>query len=252
MKQRTQPDDGDLLPVIKEITDNRPTYGYPRVTALLNRQRTEDGLSPVNHKRVYRIMRENDLCLARHTGKSFRQTHDGKVITMRSDLRWCTDIFGIRCWNGDFVWVIFVMDCHDREVIRWAASSVGIKGELVRDLAAECFAQRFPGHKQVPHRLEWLSDNGPQFVATETIHFIRSLGITVCTTPAYSPESNGMAEAFVKTFKRDYVYVNSIPNAEAVLEILPKWFKDYNEVAPHRGLKMMAPRQYREQTTTAV
>jgi transposase InsO family protein len=61
-----------------------------------------------------------------------------------------------------------------------------------------------------------------------------------------------MAEAFVKTFKRDYVYVNSIPNAEAVLEVLPKWFKDYNEVAPHRGLKMMAPRQYREQTTTAV
>lgn len=55
MKQRTQPDDGDLLPVIKEIVDKRPTYGYPRVTALLNRQRFEEGLSPVNHKKVYRI-----------------------------------------------------------------------------------------------------------------------------------------------------------------------------------------------------
>jgi transposase InsO family protein len=70
-------------------------------------------------------------------------------------------------------------------------------------------------------------------------------------TPAYSPESNGMAEAFVKTFKRDYAYVNNLKDAETVLGSLPGWFSDYNEVAPHRGLKMMAPRQYRELSTTA-
>ena len=243
--------DEDVLSSIKKITDDRPTYGYPRVTALLNRERRGCGLGTINHKRVYRVMRENNLTLTRHTGKSYRQTHDGQVITMRSDLRWCSDIFGIRCWNGDFVWVIFAMDCHDREVMRWSASSIGVNGELVRDLVAEVFETRFAGHKQAPHRLEWLSDNGPQYTARESVDFIRSLGLTVCTTPAYSPESNGMAEAFVKTFKRDYVYVNNLPDAVTVMEQLPKWFEDYNEVAPHRGLKMQSPREYRRATNPA-
>ena len=54
-----------------------------------------------------------------------------------------------------------------------------------------------------------------------------------------------MAEAFVKTFKRDYVYVNDIWNAESVLEALPSWFEDYNNFAPHKGLKMMSPRAFR-------
>lgn len=54
-----------------------------------------------------------------------------------------------------------------------------------------------------------------------------------------------MAEAFVKTFKRDYVYVNELPNAQTVLDSLQSWFDDYNENAPHQGLKMRSPREFR-------
>jgi hypothetical protein len=50
-----------------------------------------------------------------------------------------------------------------------------------------------------------------------------------------------MAEAFVKTFKRDYVYTNELSSAVKVLDQLPGWFKDYNENAPHSALKTMAP-----------
>jgi len=64
-------------------------------------------------------------------------------------------------------------------------------------------------------------------------------------TPYYSPESNGMAESFVKTFKRDYVYMNDLPDAISVMEQLSFWFEDYNENHPHRGLKMLFPREYR-------
>ena len=66
-------------------------------------------------------------------------------------------------------------------------------------------------------------------------------------TPSYGPESNGMAEAFVKTFKRDYVWSADLFDARKVMEQLPHWFEDYNEVAPHKGLRMLSPRQLRRQ-----
>lgn len=62
------------------------------------------------------------------------------------------------------------------------------------------------------------------------------------TTPSYSPESNGMVEAFVKTFKRDYAALDQLENKYEVMKKLSTWFKDYNENAPHQGLKMLSPR----------
>ena len=62
---------------------------------------------------------------------------------------------------------------------------------------------------------------GPAYVAHETVRFGRQLGLAICTTPPYSPESNGMAEAFVKTFKRDYVWVSNTCNSLIVLKQLP-------------------------------
>jgi putative transposase len=53
-----------------------------------------------------------------------------------------------------------------------------------------------------------------------------------------------MAEAFVKTFKRDYVYVHDRPDAQTVLSQLPQWFEDYNEIHPHKGLRLKSPREF--------
>jgi transposase InsO family protein len=64
----------------------------------------------------------------------------------------------------------------------------------------------------------------------------------------YSPESNGMAEAFVKTFKRDYVCFGNLKDAKTIVAQLPMWFNDYNEKAPHKGLKMLSPRGFLEET----
>ena len=72
----------------------------------------------------------------------------------------------------------------------------------------------------------------------------RSLGFDVRTTPVYSPQSDGVAEAFVKTFKRDYVWFGDISNAEAVMKQLPFWFEDYYNNPPHKGLGMKSPREF--------
>ena len=66
---------------------------------MLHRQRRGTGEPPVNHKRVYRVLRDAGLLLTRHTGKPTR-IHEGKIITLKSDLRWCSDAFEVRCWNG--------------------------------------------------------------------------------------------------------------------------------------------------------
>lgn len=90
-------------------------------------------------------------------------------------------------------------------------------------------------------RIEWLSDNGSIYTANKTREFAKELGLDACTTQAYSPERNGLAEAFVKTFKRDYVRVHDIETAEEVLLQLHKSFDDYNNNHPHMGLKMKSP-----------
>ena len=231
--------DAILTQNIREILVNRPTYGYRRITAILRKRRN----LTVNHKKVYRVMKDANLLLQRFTGKPQR-THDGKVITLKSNTRWCTDAFGIQCWNGEQLQVAFSMDCCDREVISWVTSNRGICGELVRDLMTDTLEKRFPGARQTPKELQWLSDNGPGYTARQTIYHGRQLGFEICTTPSYSPQSNGMAEAFVKTFKRDYAYINDLSSAEAVRQQLVSWFEDYNENAPHKGLRMQSPRQY--------
>jgi transposase InsO family protein len=236
-------DDEKYLSLIKKLTDQRPTWGYRRITALLNRHLSNEGQSRVNHKRVYRLMKMDHLLLQKHTGRPIR-LHEGTIITLCSNMRWCSDMFEVPCWNGQKVRVVFALDCADREVLSYVATTAGISGEMVRDLMALAIENRF-GSEKIPHVIQWLSDNGPAYTAYETQSFARLMGLEPRTTPYYSPESNGMAESFIKTFKRDYVAMHDLPTAERVMEQLPLWFEDYNEYHPHKGLKMKSPREYR-------
>ena len=245
-RNQIRPDDARYLTIIRMITDNRSTYGYRRVTALINRMLGEQGQPRVNHKRIYRIMKIHHLSLQKHTGRPIR-SHEGTIITLQSNMRWCSDIFEIACENKERIRVAFAMDCCDREILSYVATTGGITSEMVKDLMTEAIEYRFGLIATLPHRIEWLSDNGSAYTSCSTLEFANLVGITLCTTPYYSPESNGMAESFVKTFKRDYVSTHVLPNARTVMELLPSWFEDYNENHPHKGLKMRSPREYRRQ-----
>jgi putative transposase len=173
--------------------------------------------------------------------------YDGKIITLKSNLRWCSDCFEVRTWNGERVQLAFALDCCDREVIAFTATVGFVDGEMIRDLMLAAVERRFgPKARTLPSPIEWLSDNGSVYTAHDTVEQAKALGFVVCTTPPYSPESNGMAESFVKGFKRDYVYLADVRTADELLAQLPGWFDDYNRVRPHKGLKMLSPIEYRE------
>ena len=236
-------DDAELLAAIRSLVDARPTYGYRRIGALLNRERLQKGQPRLNHKRIYRLMAQIGLLLRRYTGKPPGRAHDGQIITIRPNLRWTSDGLEIACWNGEVVRVAFALDTCDREAMAWSATTSGISGEMIRDLMIESVEKRF-GTTKVQNPIQWLSDNGSCYRANETIDFAIGLGLVPCFTPVRSPQSNGMAEAFVKTFKRDYVYLHDRPGALTVLSQLPRWFEDYNESHPHKALRMQSPREF--------
>lgn len=240
----TKAQDEELIPMLQEITNNKPTFGYRRAGAILNRKLRKAGKQVVNHKRVYRLMKQANMLLEKQPPKPTR-THDGKVVTLKSNLRWCSDTLEIKCWNGEKVHVGFSLDCCDREVMSWMAKAKHFRASDIRDIIAETVDARFGSVSQTPHTVQFLSDNGSIYTAKKTQLFGKKLGLEVCTTPAYSPESNGMAESFVKTFKRDYVYLNELPDAQTVLNKISEWFEDYNENHPHKGLKMMSPREFK-------
>ena len=236
-------EDAFLLPLIVELLGGRQTYGYRRIQRLLNRQLVADGRTPVNHKRVYRIMRQNNLLLARFTGSQPDKAHTGKVSTLQRNQRWCSDGFEIACDNGERVRVIFALDTCDREVMAYAATTGGYSADMAQSVMLACVEKRF-GDVKTLQPVEWLSDNGSCYTARETITFAAALGIVSKFTPVRSPQSNGMAEALVKTFKRDYVFCNDRSDAETVMTQLSGWFEDYNENAPHKALRMLSPREF--------
>jgi putative transposase len=96
--------------------------------------------------------------------------------------------------------------------------------------------------------IEWLTDNGSPYIARDTRSFARELGLEPLTTAIRSPQSNGMAEAFVKTFKRDYVQRMDRTDAATVMRQLNAAFEHYNDIHPHSALKMLSPRMFRRRS----
>lgn len=244
-----QPADAILVDAVRAEITALPTYGYRRAGALVNRTRALMGLQTINHKRFYRVMKENRLLLPKAPKRPLSsRVHDGVVSVAESNQRWCSDGFEIACDNGEVVTGVFMKDCCDREIIAWRAwGERGLPGEPVRDMLVEAVEARFGQASVGSAKLEFLSDNGGAYRAHETHALARALGIEPVHTPVCSPQSNGMAESFVNTFKRDYVSMMDRSTAEAVLAQLPDAFTHFNEVHPHSSLNLKSPRMYRRE-----
>ncbi|EEW4990998.1 IS3 family transposase, partial [Escherichia coli] len=237
-------DDTDVLLRIHHVIGELPTYGYRRVWALLRRQAELDGMPAINAKRVYRIMRQNALLLERKTAvPPSKRAHTGKVAVKESNQRWCSDGFEFRCDNGEKLRVTFALDCCDREALHWAVTTGGFDSETVQDVMLGAVERRF-GNELPASPVEWLTDNGSCYRANETRQFARILGLEPKNTAVRSPESNGIAESFVKTIKRDYISIMPKPDGLTAAKNLAEAFEHYNEWHPHSALGYRSPREY--------
>ena len=244
--RRNEEADAEILSAILNIISDMPSYGYRRVWGILRKQRRTEGQPPVNAKRLYRIMSEHNLLLLHDKSARPKREHKGKIAVVESDMRWCSDGFEFNCDNGEKLRVTFALDCCDREAIDWAASTGGYDSSTVQDVMLRSVEKRF-GDRLPDTPVQWLTDNGSAYTAYETRRFAVELNLEPCTTAVSSPQSNGMAERFVKTMKEDYIAFMPKPDVRTALQSLAAAFNHYNENHPHSALGYHSPREYRRQ-----
>ncbi|WP_416195199.1 IS3 family transposase [Pseudomonas sp. DC1.2] len=252
VRRRRLVNDTELVAEIKQQVSELPSYGYRRVWGLLRRARETQLLPAINVKRVYRVMRDHNLLLERRIKQpGVPRRHEGRIAVQTSDTRWCSDGFEFRCEDGAKLSVTFALDCCDREAIGWVASPTGYSGDDIRDLMLESVEKRF-GDQLPATPVQWLSDNGSAYTAEQTRLFARQIGLQPLTTPVRSPQSNGMAESFVKTIKRDYVAHMPKPDRETALRNLAIAFEHYNEQHPHSALNYRSPKEFRRLAAASI
>lgn len=240
-------DDEKVVAQLRQALRERGSYGYRRAHWIVNRHYG----TRYNLKRIQRVMRLFGLALPVRGRRRRGRRHNGKVECVISNQRWCSDVLEIACFNGEIVHLVFALDCCDREAIAFVATPYSTSGVEVRRLIRKAVYARFGDQKPDPP-VEWLSDNEAIYTSLETVIEAEKHHLTPITTPVASPESNGMAEAFVNTFKRDYVAGGDLSSATRVIEQIPGWIEDYNTFAPHSSLGMQTPTEFRrdQQTVT--
>jgi putative transposase len=188
-------------------------------------------------------MREEGLLIARTDQPRNRRPHTGVIAVERSNKRWASDITAIVPWNRDKGRFTYVLDCCDRSIIAWRFER-HIQACDIEQMVQEALYKRFGGTVPDGGGIEFLHDNGPEYIEHQLQKNLVSWNVKDCHTPTYSPQSNGMCESFNGTFKRDYVYQNCLENFENVKEQIEKWVEEYNTFAPHSALGMMTPIEY--------
>jgi putative transposase len=235
--------DMELRDTIQKIALEMPSYGYRRMCAELKRRK-----QPANHKRVLRIMREDNLlCLRRR--KYVRTTdsrHGFKVYpNLAKEIRptgtdqlWIADITYIRLMS-EFVYLAVILDAYSRRVIGWELGRT-LEGELT--LAALRMAL---GSRQLSASLVHHSDRGVQYAATGYIDVLTQHGIKISMSRRGNPYDNAQAESFMKTLKYEEVYRSEYRDEREVRRGIKRFLEMvYNEKRLHSSLGYLPPAEF--------
>ena len=236
----------EVIDAIRKICRERPSYGTPRVNAILKR----DYSITLTRYMTYTMLKELGLLIDRHSKLRSRRDHTGQISVSKPNVRWASDITTIKCWDGSKGRFAVVIDCCDRSIISWKFSKT-MQASDIEGMVEEAILKRFPGEIPNAKGLELLHDNGPEYIEHTLQKSLLNWNVIDCRTPTYSPQSNGLCEAFNGTFKRDYVYLNCLDSFEVVKGKINYWINDYNKFAPHSALNMKTPVELYEELKAA-
>lgn len=238
-------DDMELRDDIQRIALEFPCYGWRRVTAELRRR----GWT-VNHKRVRRILREDNLlCLRRRKFVVTTDSDHGRPVYPNlaahmelSGLNqlWIADLTYIRL-ETEFVYLAVVIDAFSRRVIGWALGST-LEDELTLAALGVALKQRRPAAGLVHH-----SDRGSQYASGDYTNLLKASGIAISMSRKASPWENAACESWMKTLKAEEVYrqeYRDLPEARAFLAQFID--KVYNQKRLHSALGYRPPVEFEE------
>jgi len=232
-----------LRDALQRIALEFPSYGWPRMTAELKRR----GWA-VNHKRVYRLMREDNLlCLRR---RKFVLTTDsdhglpvypnlaGDLVLTGLDQLWVADITYIRL-ELEFVYLAVILDAFSRRQVGWALDRT-LEAALTLEALRMALARRRPAPGLVHH-----SDRGVQYASRDYTQLLHNHGIRISMSRKANPWDNAACESFLKTLKYEEVYrteYRDLADARASLGVFLE--KVYNPKRLHSALGYLPPAEF--------
>jgi transposase InsO family protein len=238
--------DMDLRDAIQRIALEWPSYGRPRITAELRRR----GWT-VNPKRVYRLLREDNLLCVRK--RKFIVTTDSNhgrkvypnlardIVLTGVDQLWRADITYVRL-REEFVFLAVILDAYSRRVIGWALDRT-----MEDELTLAALRMAIHGRNIQPGLVHH-SDRGSQYASNDYTDLLKSHGIEISMSRRGNPWDNAACESFMKTLKYEEVLRNEyrdLPEARA--SIVAFLEKVYNQKRLHSALGYMPPVEFEAQ-----
>lgn len=237
--------DMDLRDAIQRIALEWPSYGRPRITAELRRRGWE-----VNPKRVYRLMREDNLLCVRKRKfvVTTDSTHGRKVypnlaeeMTLSGiDQLWVADITYIRL-QTEFVYLAVVIDAFSRRVIGWALDRT-MEDNLTVAALRMALELRSPSPGLVHH-----SDRGSQYASGHYTDLLKAQGCQISMSRKASPWENAGCESWMKTLKAEEVYRQEYRNLGEAQALIAQFIEEvYNQKRLHSSLGYRPPVEFEQ------